>query len=67
MSNVYLISPHFQLFYFYERLDFCDKKDQKDQSYLFSEPSLIIFTKGTNNYDHMFNSNLEIHWLFKTA
>ncbi len=52
------ISPHFKFLLSNERLDFCDKKKSNIKSInntdKFSQPYLIIFTKGTNNSDHMY-------------
>ncbi len=49
------ISPHFK-FLSNERLDFCEFFKQKikriNNADSFSQPSLIIFTKGANNSDH---------------
>ncbi len=39
---------HFKILFSNESLDFCD-----DNEHLFSQPSLIIFTKGTHNSDHV--------------
>ncbi len=45
-------SPHFQLFYFNDRLEFCEFFEWKikriNNADLFSQPPLIIFTKGAN-------------------
>ncbi len=50
------ISPHFKFLLSNERLDICDffKYKIKRINYAdsFSQPSLIIFTKGANNSDH---------------
>ncbi len=46
------ISPHFQLFYFNDRLEFCEFLEWKikriNNADLFSQPPLLIFTKGAN-------------------
>ncbi len=46
-------SPHFQLFYFNDRLEFCEFFEWKIKRInnvdLFSQPPLLIFTKGANN------------------
>ncbi len=48
------ISSHFQLFYFNERLGFCELFELKikriNNADLFSQASLFIFTKGVNNF-----------------
>ncbi len=48
---------HFKFLFSNERLDFLDFFKQKikriNNADLFPQPSLIIFTKGTNNSDHM--------------
>ncbi len=45
-------SPHFQLFYFNDRLEFCEFFEWKikriKNADLFSQPPLVIFTKGAN-------------------
>ncbi len=45
-------SPHFQLFYFNDRLEFCEffkwKIKRINNADLFSQPPLLIFTKGAN-------------------
>ncbi len=45
-------SPHFQLFYFNDRLEFCEFFEWKikriNNADLFSQPTLVIFTKGAN-------------------
>ncbi len=45
-------SPHFQLFYFNDRLDLCECFEWKikwiNNADLFSKPPLLIFTKGAN-------------------
>ncbi len=45
-------SPHFQLFYFNDRLEFCEFFEWKikriNNADLFSQPPLVIFTKGAN-------------------
>ncbi len=45
-------SPHFQLFYFNDRLEFCEFFEWKikriSNADLFSQPPLLIFTKGAN-------------------
>ncbi len=45
-------SPHFQLFYFNDRLEFCEFFEWKikriNNADLFSQPPLLIFTKGAN-------------------
>ncbi len=45
-------SPHFQLFYFNDRLEFCELFELKIKRIniadLFSQPPLFIFTKGAN-------------------
>ncbi len=45
-------SPHFQLFYFNDRLEFCDFFEWKikriNNADLFSQPPLLIFIKGAN-------------------
>ncbi len=45
-------SPHFQLFYFNDRLEFCEFFEWKikriNDADLFSQPPLVIFTKGAN-------------------
>ncbi len=44
--------PHFQLFYFNDRLEFCEFFEWKikriNNADLFSQPPLVIFTKGAN-------------------
>ncbi len=44
--------PHFQLFYFNDRLEFCEffewKINRINNADLFSQPPLLIFTKGAN-------------------
>ncbi len=44
--------PHFQLFYFNDRLEFCEFFERKikriNNADLFSQPPLLIFTKGAN-------------------
>ncbi len=54
-KNSYFImrfSPHFQLFYFNDRLEFCDFFEWKikriNNADLFSQPPLLIFIKGAN-------------------
>ncbi len=46
------VSPHFQLFYFNENLELCKFFEWKikkiDDADLFSQPPLLIFTKGPN-------------------
>ncbi len=58
VSNVYLrktfhndISPHFKMLLFSERLDFCDVFFFNNAD-SFSQPSLIIFTKGADIFGH---------------
>ncbi len=45
-------SPHFQLFYFNDRLEFCEFSEGKikriNNADLFSQPPLLIFIKGAN-------------------
>ncbi len=45
-------SPHFQLFYFNDRLEFCEFFEWKikriNNADLFSQPPLLIFIKGAN-------------------
>ncbi len=45
-------SPHFQLFYFDDRLEFCEFFEWKikmiNNPDLFSQPLLLMFTKGAN-------------------
>ncbi len=45
-------SPHFQLFYFNDRLEFCEFIEGKikriNNADLFSQPPLLIFIKGAN-------------------
>ncbi len=45
-------SPHFQLFYFNDRLEFFEFFEWKikriNNADLFSQPPLVIFTKGAN-------------------
>ncbi len=45
-------SPHFQLFYFSDRLEFCEFFEWKIKRInnvdLFSQPPLLIFIKGAN-------------------
>ncbi len=45
-------SPHFQLFYFNDRLEICEFFEWKikriNNADLFSQPPLLIFTKGAN-------------------
>ncbi len=45
-------SPHFQLFYFNDRLEFCEffewKSKRINNADLFSQPPLLIFIKGAN-------------------
>ncbi len=45
-------TPHFQLFYFYDKYKFCEFFEWKIKTInngdLFSQPHLIIFTKGAN-------------------
>ncbi len=44
--------PHFQLFYFNDRLEFCEFFEWKikriNNADLFSQPPLLIFIKGAN-------------------
>ncbi len=54
-KNIYVImrfSPHFQLFYFSDRLEFCDffkwTIKRINNADLFSQPPLLIFIKGAN-------------------
>ncbi len=54
-KNIYFImrfSPHFQLFYFNDRLEFCEffewKIKRMNNADLFSQPPLLIFIKGAN-------------------
>ncbi len=54
-ESIYFImrfSPHFQLFYFNDRLEFCEFFEWKikriNNADLFSQPPLFIFTKGAN-------------------
>ncbi len=54
-KNIYFImrfSPHFQLFYFNDRLEFCEFFEWKikriNNADLFSQPPLLIFIKGAN-------------------
>ncbi len=54
-KNIYFImrfSPHFQLFYFNDRLEFCEFFEWKikriNNAHLFSQPPLLIFIKGAN-------------------
>ncbi len=54
-KNIYFImkfSPHFQLFYFNDRLEFCEFIEWKikriNNADLFSQPPLLIFIKGAN-------------------
>ncbi len=54
-KNIYFImrfSPHFQLFYFNDRLEFCEFIEWKikriNNADLFSQPTLLIFIKGAN-------------------
>ncbi len=54
-KNIYFImrfSPQFQLFYFNDRLEFCEFFEWKikriNNADLFSQPSLLIFIKGAN-------------------
>ncbi len=54
-KNIYFImrfSPHFQLFYFNDRLEFCEFFERKikriNNADLFSQPPLLIFIKGAN-------------------
>ncbi len=54
-KNIYFImwvSPHFQLFYFNERLEICEFFEWKikkiNDTDLFSQPPMLIFTKGAN-------------------
>ncbi len=54
-ESIYFImrcSPHFQLFYFNDRLEFCEFFEWKikriNNADLFSQPPLLIFTKGAN-------------------
>ncbi len=43
------VSPHFQLFYFNESFEFFEWKIKKiNDTNLFSELPLLIFTKGAN-------------------
>ncbi len=43
------VSPHFKLFYFNERIEFCEffewKIKKMNDAHLFSQPPLLIFTK----------------------
>ncbi len=42
-------SPHFQLFYFNDRLSFFEGKIKRiNDADLFSQPPLLIFIKGAN-------------------
>ncbi len=45
------ISLCLKFLFSHESLDFCDKTF--NNAHLFSQPSMIIFTKGTYNSDHM--------------
>ncbi len=54
-ESIYFImrfSPHFQLFYFNDRLEFCEFFEWKikriNNADVFSQPPLVIFTKGAN-------------------
>ncbi len=54
-KNIYFImrfSPHFQLFYFNDRLEFCEFIEWKikriNNADLFSQPPLLIFIKGAH-------------------
>ncbi len=54
-KNIYFImrfSPYFQLFYFNDRLEFCEFIEWKikriNNADLFSQPPLLIFIKGAN-------------------
>ncbi len=54
-KNIYFImwfSPHFQLFYFNDRLEFCEFFEWKikriNNADLFSQPPLLIFIKGAD-------------------
>ncbi len=54
-KNIYFImrfSPHFQLFYFNDTLEFCEFIEWKikriNDADLFSQPPLLIFIKGAN-------------------
>ncbi len=54
-KNIYFImrfSPHIQLFYFNDRLEFCKFFEGKikriNNADLFSQPPLLIFIKGAN-------------------
>ncbi len=54
-KNIYFImrfSPHSQLFYFNDRLEFCEFIEWKikriNNADLFSQPPLLIFIKGAN-------------------
>ncbi len=49
------VSPHFKFLLSNERLDFCDLKKKNIKMInadSFSQPSLIIFTKGTDIFGH---------------
>ncbi len=68
--------PHFQLFYFNDRLEFCDFFEWKikriNNADLFSQPPLVIFTKGANisgghcilfyNTRHYIFTYIHIYW-----
>ncbi len=50
-KHIYFImrfSPHFQFFYFNDRLEFCELIKRINNADLFSQPPLLIFIKGAN-------------------
>ncbi len=51
-------SPHFQLFYFNDMLEFCDLFEWKikriNNEDLFSQPSLLIFIKGAKTSEFIY-------------
>ncbi len=57
-KNIYFIMrflSHFKFLFSNERLDFCTffkEKIKMIDTDLFSQPPLIIFTKGMNNFEH---------------
>ncbi len=67
-------SPHVQLFYFNDRLEFCEFLEWKikriNNADLFSQPPLLIFTKGANisgghcNYNNVYNNNNNIYYYY---
>ncbi len=80
-KNIYFImrfSPHFQLFYFNDRLEFCEFFEGKikriNNADLFSQPPLLIFIKGANISEghcisqlRLFHTILSLYLTVKTS